>query len=255
MVAGENMRNIPFTYPTMKYPKVDYLQLKSYGLLVDNCPKDTVFINKPESFWKRYFWQIIISSIVLVAILFILGIFMIFQRKKMTYMASRNRMVDNMPICYMIGKLKTDKTGKLINIDFVSENHETSKLIAKNTDTEEQNSFFDMEYIIGLLDNVRKTKKNIKFTYYFAKTGTYYDFLVCQTLNNDEVEFFGIDVTDKVKSENSLKETTKTLEMTLEVAHIIPWKWDLKRHTITCEANRTMRHMASQERPKSTIYI
>lgn len=254
MVAGENMRNIPFTYPTMKYPKVDYLQLKSYGLLVDNCPKDTVFINKPESFWKRYFWQIIISSIVLVAILFILGIFMIFQRKKMTYMASRNRMVDNMPICYMIGKLKTDKTGKLINIDFVSENHETSKLIAKNTDTEEQNSFFDMEYIIGLLDNVRKTKKNIKFTYYFAKTGTYYDFLVCQTLNNDEVEFFGIDVTDKVKSENFLKETTKTLEMTLEVAHIIPWKWDLKRHTITCEANRTMRHMDSQERPKSTIY-
>ncbi|WP_255508079.1 ATP-binding protein [Bacteroides difficilis] len=254
MVTGENMRNIPFTYPTMKYPKVDYLQLKSYGLLVDNCPKDTVFINKPESFWKRYFWQIIISSIVLVAILFILGIFMIFQRKKMTYMASRNRMVDNMPICYMIGKLKTDKTGKLINIDFVSENHETSKLIAKNTDTEEQNSFFDMEYIIGLLDNVRKTKKNIKFTYYFAKTGTYYDFLVCQTLNNDEVEFFGIDVTDKVKSENFLKETTKTLEMTLEVAHIIPWKWDLKRHTITCEANRTMRHMDSQERPKSTIY-
>lgn len=172
----------------------------------------------------------------------------------MTYMASRNRMVDNMPICYMIGKLKTDKTGKLINIDFVSENHETSKLIAKNTDTEEQNSLFDMEYIIGLLDNVRKTKKNIKFTYYFAKTDTYYDFLVCQTLNNDEVEFFGIDVTDKVKSENSLKETTKTLEMTLEVAHIIPWKWDLKRHTITCEANRTMRHMDSPERPESTIY-
>lgn len=64
-----------------------------------------------------------------------------------------------MPICYMIGKLKTDKTGKLINIDFVSENHETSKLIAKNTDTEEQNSFFDMEYIIGLLDNVRKRKR------------------------------------------------------------------------------------------------
>lgn len=254
MVAGENMRNIPFTYPTMKYPKVDYLQLKSYGLLVDNCPKDTVFINKPESFWKRYFWQIIISSIILVAILFILGIFMIFQRKKMIYMASRNRMVDNMPICYMIGKLKTDKTGKLINIDFVSENHETSKLIAKNTDTEEQNSLFDMEYIIGLLDNVRKTKKNIKFTYYFARTDTYYDFLVCQTLNNDEVEFFGIDVTDKVKSENSLKETTKTLEMTLEVAHIIPWKWDLKRHTITCEANRTMRHMDSPERPESTIY-
>ena len=254
MVAGENMRNIPFTYPTMKYPKVDYLQLKSYGLLVDNCPKDTVFINKPESFWKRYFWQIIISSIVLVAILFILGIFMIFQRKKMTYMASRNRMVDNMPICYMTGKLKTDKTGKLINIDFVSENHETSKLIAKNTDTEEQNSLFDMEYIIGLLNNVRKTKKNIKFTYYFAKTDTYYDFLVCQTLNNDEVEFFGIDVTDKVKSENSLKETTKTLEMTLEVAHIIPWKWDLKRHTITCEANRTMRHIDSPERPESTIY-
>lgn len=77
---------------------------------------------------------------------------------------------------------------------------------------------------------------------------------MCQTLNNDEVEFFGIDVTDKVKSENFLKETTKTLEMTLEVAHIIPWKWDLKRHTITCEANRTMRHMDSQERPKSTIY-
>ena len=62
-----------------------------------------------------------------------------------------------------------------------------------------------------------------------------------------------MDITDKVKSEKSLKEITQSLEMTLAVAHIIPWKWDMKKHIIACEANRVMQHMNLPRLSESTV--
>lgn len=253
ILAGEDSRNIPFYYATEKLPVVKYPQLISDGFSVDSCPEDTVFINKPKSLWELYSWQIILGGILFIAILCILGLLIIFQRKRMAFMSSRSKMVNNMPICYMTGKIRPDATGKVIDINFVSGNYEADELVAKNTATGDRNSLFDNAYILGLIDNLRETKKNIKFMHYFAQTDTYYDFQVCQTLSDDEVEFFGVDVTDKVKSEKSLKDASQTLEMTLAVAHIIPWKWDMKKHIIACEANRIMQHMNFPRHSESTM--
>ena len=103
-----------------------------------------------------------------------------------------------------------------------------------------------------MLDNLRRTKRNIKFTHYFAQTDTYYNFQICRTLNDDEVEFFGVNITEEEKKEESLKETSKTLEMTLAVAHIIPWKWDMTKHLISCEANRVLQHLNIPKRADSS---
>lgn len=116
-------------------------------------------------------------------------------------------------------------------------------MATKNTNNGDYHSFFDTAYLIELLDNLRKTKRDIKFTHYFAQTDTYYNFQICQTLNDDVVEFFGVNITEEEKKEKSLKETSKTLEMTLAVAHIIPWKWDLTKHLISCEANRILQYL------------
>ena len=248
-----DMRNLPFSYATKKAPKINYDRLSDNIISESSCPEDTVFINKPKGLWELYSWQIILGGVLLIAILCIFGLVMIFQRKRMALMSSRDKMVNNMPICYMTGKISPDATGKMIEINFVSGNYEADELVAKNTGTGDRNSLFDTTYILGLIDNLRDTKKNIKFTHYFSQTDTYYDFLICQTLSDDEVELFGVDVTDKVKSEKSLKDASKTLEMTLAVAHIIPWKWDLRKHIIACEANRVMQHMNLPKHSESTM--
>lgn len=253
MLETGDVRNVPFAYSTKNNPKVNYERLTSVMIPESSCPEDTVFINKPKSLWELYSWQIILGGILLIAILCILGLLIIFQRKRMAFMSSRDKMVNNMPICYMTGKIRPDAAGKVIDINFVSGNYEADELVAKNTESDDRNKLFDTAYILGMLDNMRETKKNIKFTHYFAQTDTYYDFLVCQTLSDDKVEFFGVEVTDKVKSEKSLKETSQSLEMTLAVAHIIPWKWDMKKHIIACEANRVMRHMNFPKLSESTL--
>ena len=253
MLETGNMRNIPFSYVTKKSPKINYDRLSNNIIPESSCPEDTVFINKPKGLWESYSWQIILGGILLMAILCILGLLIIFQRKRMAFMSSRDKMVNNMPICYMTGKISQDASGKVMDINFVSGNYEADELVAKNTGTGDRNSLFDTAYILGLIDNLREMKKNIRFTHYFARTDTYYDFQICQTLSDDEVEFFGMDVTNKVKSEKSLKDASRTLEMTLAVAHIIPWKWDMKKHIIACEANTVMRHMNFPRHSESTL--
>lgn len=66
-------------------------------------------------------------------------------------------------------KIRPDATGKVIDINFVSGNYEADELVAKNTATGDRNSLFDTAYILGLIDNLREKKKNIKFTHYFEK--------------------------------------------------------------------------------------
>lgn len=253
ILAGEDSRNIPFYYATEKLPVVKYPQLISDGFSVDSCPEETVFIDKPQSFWERYVLEIFIVGVLLVIIFTALVSFILYQRNKMAFMASRDKTMDNMPISFLKGKIKLDSTGKAVGIDFISGNKETNELVAKNTDTGDCNKLFDNAYILGLVGNLLETNKNIRFTYYFAQTDTYYDFHLCQTLKGAEVECFGMDITDKVKSEKSLKEITQSLEMTLAVAHIIPWKWDMKKHIIACEANRVMQHMNLPRLSESTM--
>lgn len=253
ILAGEDSRNIPFYYATEKLPVVKYPQLISDGFSVDSCPEETVFIDKPQSFWERYVLEIFIGGVLLVIIFTALVSFILYQRNKMAFMASRDKTMDNMPISFLKGKIKLDSTGKAVGIDFISGNKETNELVAKNTDTGDCNKLFDNAYILGLVGNLLETNKNIRFTYYFAQTDTYYDFHLCQTLKGAEVECFGMDITDKVKSEKSLKDASRTLEMTLAVAHIIPWKWDMKKHIIACEANRVMQHMNFPRHSESTM--
>lgn len=253
ILAGEDSRNIPFYYATEKLPVVKYPQLISDGFSVDSCPEETVFIDKPQSFWERYVLEIFIGGVLLVIIFTALVSFILYQRNKMAFMASRDKTMDNMPISFLKGKIKLDSTGKAVGIDFISGNKETNELVAKNTDTGDCNKLFDNAYILGLVGNLLETNKNIRFTYYFAQTDTYYDFHLCQTLKGAEVECFGMDITNKVKSEKSLKEITQSLEMTLAVAHIIPWKWDMKKHIIACEANRVMQHMNLPRLSESTM--
>lgn len=252
ILAGEEARNIPFDYPTYKHPMFNYEQSLKEKFDIRRCPEGTVFINKPKSFWELYSWQIIAGSIVFTAILGIFIVFIVSQRKRLAFMAARDKTVNNMPICYITGRVKLDATGKVVGVDFTSGNYEANELAEKNTSNGDYRSLFDTAFLIELLDNLRRTKRTIKFTHYFAQTDTYYNFQICQTLNDDVVEFFGVNITEEEKMEKSLKETSKTLEMTLAVAHIIPWKWDLTKHLISCEANRVLQHLNIPKRADSS---
>lgn len=46
----------------------------------------------------------------------------------------------------------------------------------------------------------------MRFSYYFERCDAYYDFFACETAGEDEIEFFGIDVSERKKQEEDLIE-------------------------------------------------
>lgn len=243
MLAGVDMRTVPFYYPEKKLPKVNYSQLLRAGIPAKDCPEDTVFVGKPKTLWESYSWLIISVAILTLSIIVAFITYTVFQRRKIRMMAMRDMLLNSMPICYIGGKVTTDSSGKPVKVDFTSGNYEADKLLSDNMTGKNAASLFDMPMLLELLAQVFSTGKSVLFTHYFEKTGKYYDFLVCKAVGEDDVCFFGMDVTDKKEMDLELKETSWKLEMTLGVARIIPWIWDLESHTIACEQNLVMRQI------------
>lgn len=211
MLTSGNMRNLPFVYSTKAVCKINYERLKDCHIPESSCPEGTVFIGKPESLWELYSWQIVLGGALLAAIMSILCFLTIFQRKRMSYMASRNKMLDNMPVAYMTGRIKSDKDGKVTDINFTSGNRKLDSLVRRNTDDGDINHLFDMTYILKEIGSLSENKEGgfVKFTYFFEKTGVYYDFRICQTLSDNEVKFFGVDVTSLIAAKEAAKESDR----------------------------------------------
>ena len=47
-----------------------------------------------------------------------------------------------------------------------------------------------------------------------------------------------MDVTDLRKTKSMLESVNYKLSMALDVSNIVPWRWDLERHTVLCDVNR-----------------
>ena len=78
----------------------------------------------------------------------------------------------------------------------------------------------------------------ITFPYYFKRVDTFYDVVLKGTHHNNIVDIFCLDSTELHKAQQKLSATNNKLAMALDVANIVPWKWDLRSKTILCDINR-----------------
>ena len=83
-----------------------------------------------------------------------------------------------------------------------------------------------------------KEKKSITFPYYFKTVNIFYDVVLNCSTEPDTVDVFCMDSTELHNAQQMLSATNHKLSMALEVANIVPWKWNLKDHTILCDLNR-----------------
>lgn len=243
MIEGKQARDIPFAYSKTAYPLVDYEQLLMDGLSPDICPEGTIFINRPPTFWEQYKWQSLICIVVLLSLAVLILSSYLFQKKKIALYSAHDTLVRNMPVFYTQGAVSFDTRGKVTDIRYHSGNEACHILFDQNSGEDGKNPLFQTEYILRFVEIVLQERHAVTFTHYFKQTGTFYEFIICQASQKDTVDIFGIDTTARHEAEKNLRETNKKLEMTLSVAHIIPWHWDLQTHTIACEAQRILNHL------------
>ncbi len=257
MLEGKSMRNIPFIYSTKSHPVVNYIQLVQDHLSIENCLPGTKFINKPKTLWQQYSWQIIIGIIILVSLIIVAVLNSLFQRKKLALFKTHNILVRNMPICYAQAAVNFNKDRHVTRLTYHSTNESFNTLTKQNTDNDQQHPLFPVEYISPFIETVFQKESSVTFTHYFKQTNTFYEFIICQSAEENVIDIFGLDVTSRSKAENALRESARKLDMTLSVARIIPWRWDLKNHKIACEVQRVLSHMnfTKQEGSTHSIHI
>lgn len=249
VLKDKQARHIPCYIPTDGAPVINYEILVRDGLSLSTCPANTRFLNKPPTFWEHYRYFILgtLFSILLITLLFLyrirnLNALKKAQQNEIDAMATYKMLVNNMPILYMQEELVTDKNGNPI------------ELIYRNVNSEFEKHFYRKEEVIGRKGSeifpesmpeflhftkmALTEKRAITFPYYFKAIDTFYDVVLKGTYQGNMIDIFCLNSTELHKAQQKLSATNSKLAMALDVANIVPWKWDLKSKTILCDINR-----------------
>ena len=249
VLKDKQARHIPCYITTDGAPVINYEILVRDGLSLSTCPANTRFLNKPPTFWEHYRYFILgtLFSILLITLLFLyrirnLNALKKAQQNEIDAMATYKMLVNNMPILYMQEELVTDKNGNPI------------ELIYRNVNSEFEKHFYRKEEVIGRKGSeifpesmpeflhftkmALTEKRAITFPYYFKAIDTFYDVVLKGTHQGNMIDIFCLNSTELHKAQQKLSATNSKLAMALDVANIVPWKWDLKSKTILCDINR-----------------
>lgn len=249
ILNGKQARDIPFYRPSNGMPVINYTVLLRKGFTPSACPANTHFIDKPLTFWEqnKYFVMGTLAFVLFLALIFInrihsFNIIKKMQRKEIEAMAKYKNLIDNMPILYMQEELVSDENGNPID------------LIYRNVNAHFEKNFNSKEEVVGKSASVifpesmqeflhftkiaLTDKKAITFPYYFKRIDTFFDVVIKGTKEGNIVDIFCLDSTELHKAQQKLSTTNSKLSMALDVANIVPWKWDLQSRTILCDVNK-----------------
>ena len=249
VLKDKQARHVPCYIPADGAPVINYEILARDGLSLSACPANTRFLNKPPTFWEHYRYFILgtLFSILLLTLLFLyrirnLNALKKAQQNEIDAMATYKMLVNNMPLLYMQEELVTDKNGNPV------------ELIYRNVNSEFEKHFYRKEEVIGRKGSeifpesmpeflhftkmALTEKRAITFPYYFKAIDTFYDVVLKGTHQGNMIDVFCLNSTELHKAQQKLSATNSKLAMALDVANIVPWKWDLKNKTILCDINR-----------------
>lgn len=245
LISGKDMRKVPFRKVADSYPIVNYSHLMRDGIPESSCQPGTVFMNRPKSAWELYHTYIIAGGIVLLAIMAVIVARVMFQNRRIAMLRAHERLLNNMPVGFSQAKVVRGNDGNVVDIEYHGGNAMFRELLKKNALPGKPDKLFDADFIAKIVDRLLHRRRSVRFSYNFPYTDATYEFLISigSEVNKvvDDVNVFAVDITEKCNAERDLREFAHKLDVTMNVAHIIPWRWDIRKHKIMCEAMRMLR--------------
>ena len=254
MVSGRQPRDIPFYTPQCG-PVVNYPILKLNKVDEKACPGDTRFIDKPLSFWEQYGWHFFVGAVVIGLILLFqerridaLNRLKKLQKKQIETAENYNDLVNNMPIVYIKERVLFDQQGHVIGTQFIESNRPISHLndfsyIVTNHAGHTDSTPDNLVSFLGFIKVVLEERRSLTFSYYYQKEDRFFDVIVNCTAQPDIIDIFCMDSTSLRNAQQQLRSTNHKLSMALDIANIIPWKWDLKEKVIYCDVSKSTRQL------------
>lgn len=249
ILNGKPAREIPFFVPADAHPTFNYTTLVNKGLNPKLCLQNSIFYDKPENFLKKYIWVItgIFITLLLIALIQQKRIQMLKELRRVQKQEFENQikytnLIDNMPILYMKEKVIRNENGNIVETIFCDVNRffETCFRKKENIIGKKGSELFpeSMTEFTHFMETALREKRSITFPYYFKDVDTFYDIVLSPSLEEDTIDMFCLDSTELHNAQQMLSSTNHKLSLALEIANIIPWKWNLKEHSILCDINR-----------------
>ncbi len=245
LISDKDMRKVPFRKVADSYPIVNYNHLMRDGIPESSCQPGTVFMNRPKSAWELYHTYIIAGGIVLLAIMAVIVARVMFQNRRIAMLRAHERLLNNMPVGFSQAKVVRGNDGNVVDIEYHGGNAMFRELLKRNALPWKPDKLFDADFIAKIVERLLHRRRSVRFSYNFPYTDVTYEFLISigNEVNKvvDDVNVFAVDITEKCNAERDLREFAHKLDVTMNVAHIIPWRWDIRKHKIMCEAMRMLR--------------
>lgn len=254
IIAGTPARDLPFYIPSDAIPTFNYPALLQKGFTPELCPPGSVFLDKPLTFWDRNKYALILGgSLSLLSLLFLF----FYQRNRIRTLDALNRerqqkletiqemarLFDDMPVAYMKGQLVRDADGGIADVEIVRMNRLFIQDFIPDADKLEgrkAGELFGPDYSIFLrmLQLFDTEQKAISYSQFFSSVNQFLDIIITPASQPDCINMYCVDTTDLHKAQRKLDETNRKLAMSLDVANVVPWNWDLRKHKILCDVNR-----------------
>lgn len=237
IVGGEQPRDIPF-YSTKDFDEtmISYPLLKDYELSENLCPPDTVFVDKPIPFWKKYLWQMLAVVVAVGVVIFVMIRHNMAQKHEIGILSRHQKFIDNMPVPYAKARIQYSPQMEVTNIVYSIYNKAFDELLKKNGAKGKSYILFPNHFIAQKTTEMLMTNEPVSFLYHFPDTDSYYVFTLCIVESKkknsidlvDSIDIFAIDITERQKNQQELREISQRLDLTIGIANIIPWEWDMK---------------------------
>ena len=72
-------------------------------------------------------------------------------------------------------------------------------------------------------------KKELSYQYYYENIGNYFNVILTPSKHKGFIDVFCVDNTELAETQQMLRSANHKLSMSLDVANIVPWKWDLEK--------------------------
>lgn len=230
-------------------PVLNYQMLEKSGIPLSACPPDSLFYMKPPSFWEQYGDYVLAGGTSLLFLLLFLSFRIstlnkkrLYQEKELKLMSSYSRLINNMPICYMKQQVIFDEDNKPVDYIIKNVNPEFEKRLDTNRSYQGKkgSEVHDRQFLqyLNMCSLVLGQNKKVSTQYYFGPSDRYFSVMIISASEKDCVDIFMVDTSELFKAQQLLRTVNKKLSMSLDVANVTPWKWDLEKRTILCDVSR-----------------
>lgn len=211
LISDNNMRDVPFTEIDNAAPYINYPRLIALDIPESRCPSGTIYVSKQQNKWDLY--KDFVYAGIVVALLIITGLIVfIFTRKKKYLRKDFDNLVNSIPLGYQQALFILDKDKKVKKVVYSEQNEAMKKIIDEHNLRSIINDSPRMQWQ-DTIDSLLADREAKGIIVRVPDTDNYFEFIISPDKHSTENKFltniFVIDVSDKMRIENVLRDTAK----------------------------------------------